>query len=134
MRYSRRNRLTQGLRRAGSVMDGSLQSVLLEALAGFRQEFRCHRQINRGSCQICMAQINGQMRQQSLHLSALPVPCDETVNRESMAQIMDPRLIGCPANAMDADMLSDPTEVSLEGGHINRPPVSGGEEAGTAVL
>src|SRR6266446_6725021 len=114
MRYSRRNRLTQGPRRAGSVMDRPLQSVLLEALAGFRQEFRCHRQIDRGSCQICMAQINRQMRQQSLHLCALSVPC--------------------AINAMDADMLSDPTEVSLEGGHVNRPSVSGDEERGAAVL
>src|SRR5438094_6408908 len=134
MMYSRRNRRTHGPRKAGSVMDASPQSVLLEALAGFRQEFRCHREIDRGSRQICMSQINGQMRQQSLHLSALSVPCDETVNRESMAQIMNPRLVASAISAMDANMLSDPTEVSLESGHVNSPSVSGYEERGAAVL
>lgn len=99
------------------------QNVLFEALAGLRQEFWCHRQIDRGSCQICMAQINGRIRQQSLHFSALSIPCDETVNRESMAQILNPRLVASAIGAMDAGMFSEPTEVSLKGGHVNWPSV-----------
>ena len=94
-----------------------------------RWSFGCHVVHN-----ICMAQIIGQIWQQTLHFSALPVPRDETVNREGMAQIMNPRLVGCVVNTMDADMRSDATEVSLEGGHINRPSVSADEKRRAAVL
>ncbi len=51
-----------------------------------------------------MAQKNGQIREQALHLSALSVPRDETVNRESMAQVMNPRFVARTVNAMDAGM------------------------------
>src|SRR5216684_2340786 len=81
-----------------------------------------------------MPQINRQVRQQALHVSALPVPSYETVNSKGMPQIMDPRLVGCAVNSMDPDMHSDPAEVSLQSGHINRPAVSGDEERSAAVL
>jgi len=81
-----------------------------------------------------MAQINRQVRQPALHLSALSIPGDETVDGKGMAQVMNPRLIASAVNSTDVRSLSDPGEIRLKGHNVNRPSSSRREERRAAAL
>jgi hypothetical protein len=65
--------------------------VLCEALAGRAQEFGRHLEVTLGRSEIEVAKVSGELRQQSLDVMALAIPCDDTVHGRGVAQIMEAR-------------------------------------------
>jgi len=83
---------------------------------------------------MCVPQVNGQLRQPALHLNPLLVPRNETVNRESVSQIMDARLAAFAAGTMDSSLLPDSSEDVLEGVPVDGLSSTPREERRTAIL
>src|SRR5271165_7065221 len=65
-----------------------------------------------------MSQIRGQLWQQFLHVSALLVPGNESMNAKAVPQIMKPRLVACAIRAADTGMLTEVFESLLH--ELNR--------------
>ena len=72
-------------------------SVVLESLTRFVQELRRDADIVLGGTNVNVAQIRGQLREQSLHVGAGSIPRDE------------PMLDGCVSNIVDARLAMRPS-------------------------
>src|SRR3990172_10321795 len=101
MRYSNKNRRTQGLSKSVLGMAALLPGIALEALAGLTKKLGCQAQIHLCGPQTAVAQIDRQLVQEPLHVGTLLIPGGETVNGEGVAQVVNPRLLACvsPTNA-----------------------------------
>src|SRR5271163_2548081 len=61
-----------------------------------------------------MAQVDGQMLEESLDVGALPIPGRQAVNGESMTQVVQPRLFMGPIGPADSGAVAEDSEVVLE--------------------
>src|ERR1700676_341757 len=94
MRCSIRNRRTQGLSSERSAMANlRARCVSFKTAAGFLQKVRRHAQGDLRRPDMDMAKINGEQREQTLHIRALSVPRDEPVNGEAVPEIVYPWLM-----------------------------------------
>jgi hypothetical protein len=79
-----------------ALTTGDLPGITFKALAGLLQQFRGHSEVTLGGGKVHMAQIGGQLGQQALYVSPLAIPGDQTMNAESMPEIVKAWLIASP--------------------------------------
>ena len=69
------------------------EGVPLESGAGLVQQLRRHGQVNLRGRQVGMPEVDGQVMQEPLHVRPLPVPLGQPVDRERVAQVVQPGLV-----------------------------------------
>ena len=87
--------------------------VALEAEAGLLEQFGGHGEVALGVAQHAMSEIDRQVGQEPLDVLALAVPCDETNDREGMAEVVQSRLKASIVGARYACLFTKPLEDEL---------------------
>jgi len=83
---------------------------VLESLTRFVQELRRDADIVLGGTNVNVAQIRGQLREQSLHVGAGSIPRDEPMLDGCVSNIVDARLAMRPSFALDSGELANATK------------------------
>ena len=76
--------------------------VVLKAEAGPFQQLRRHGQVVLRTAQIFMPKVGSQLRQQTLHIGTVAIPCDHPVNGCGVTKIVQPRWIAGSFIALNA--------------------------------
>lgn len=92
----------------------SRRCVALKASRSQVQQLRGHGQIGLGPREIDVTQIGSQKGKTGLHLGALAVPGDETMDSKGVPQIMQAWLPALRSGPMDANMLAEANEDLFE--------------------
>jgi hypothetical protein len=95
-------------------MAGLLYGVLFETMTSLFQEFRGHAQVHLSGPDMDVAEIDRQEGEQLLHVGALPIPRDESMDGKGVPQIMYPRLIARPIATADACLFAEYSVVVME--------------------
>jgi hypothetical protein len=88
---------------------------VLESLTRFVQELRRDADIVLGGTNVNVAQIRGQLREQSLHVGAGSIPRDEPMLDGCVSNIVDARLAMRPSFALDSGELANATKEFFDG-------------------
>ena len=67
--------------------------VPLEETSGLLKQFGYHGQVNLGVRQVGMPQVNGEVVHEALHIRALLIPPDQSMDSETMTHVVQPRLV-----------------------------------------
>src|ERR1700722_15268893 len=102
MRCSSRNRRIHGPSSNRLCMASLHICIVLEAEAGLFHQLWRHAQVMLSAAQILMSEVGGELRQQTLHIGAVAIPCDDPVNGGGVAKIVEPWRIAGSFVALEA--------------------------------
>ena len=90
-----------------------LSGIALESPAGLLQKFRRHAEIHLRMADVNMPQVDGQKRQQPLHIGPLLIPRRHAMHGERVTQVVNPGLLGAVCSA-NPGTVAENAEVVLE--------------------
>jgi hypothetical protein len=105
-----------------------LPGIALEALASLTEKLGRHAQVHLRVSWTDVAQIDRQLVQESLHVGTLLIPGGETMNGESMPQVVNSRLLACSTGTTDTCTIARGPEVLFEHPYVDGAAFQGCEK------